>query len=158
MPFWGSGLQPAPPAGYDYDYLNTDILLHHTSVTTDGHIHVEGSAAMPNGMTYRLLVLPPTTRMTPEVLHKLHDLVEAGATIVGPRPTRSPSLLHYPEADNEVRSLATDLWGDMDGVTFTQHAFGKGMVYWGLTLDEVLTRLKTPRDFASSAPLENAPV
>jgi len=31
-------------------------------------------------------------------------------------------------------------------------------VYWGLTLDEVLTRLKTPKDFASSAPLENAPV
>jgi hypothetical protein len=64
MPFWGSGLQPAPPAGYDYDYLNTDILIHHTSVTTDGHIHVDGSTAMPNGMTYRLLVLPPTTRMT----------------------------------------------------------------------------------------------
>jgi hypothetical protein len=32
------------------------------------------------------------------------------------------------------------------------------MVYWGLTLDEVLTRLKTPKDFASSAPIENAPV
>ena len=32
MPFWGAGLQPAPPAGYDYDYINTDILLHHTSV------------------------------------------------------------------------------------------------------------------------------
>ena len=32
MPFWGAGLQPAPPPGYDYDYINTDILLHHTSV------------------------------------------------------------------------------------------------------------------------------
>lgn len=25
MPFWGGGLQPAPPPGYDYDYLNTDV-------------------------------------------------------------------------------------------------------------------------------------
>ena len=45
MPFWGGGLQPAPPPGYDYDYLNTDILLHHTSVTPDGRIHVDGSRA-----------------------------------------------------------------------------------------------------------------
>jgi hypothetical protein len=96
--------------------------------------------------------------MTPQVLHKLHDLVEAGATIVGPRPTRSPSLLHYPEADKEVRSLATDLWGDMDGVTFTQHAFGKGMTYWGLSLNEVLSRVDTPPDFASSKPLNAPPV
>jgi hypothetical protein len=127
MPFWGNGLQPAPPPGYDYDYLNTDILLHHISVALDGSIHVDGSHDLPEGMTYRLLVLPPTTQMTPEVLHKLHELVAAGATITGPRPTSSPSLLHYPDADTEVHSLATDLWGDMDGVTLNQHAFGKGM-------------------------------
>ena len=54
-------------------------------------------------------------------------------------------------------SLATDLWGDMDGVTLNQYAFGKGMTYWGITLDEVLTRLKTPRDFASSGSLDNPP-
>jgi len=158
MPFWGDGLQPAPPPGYDYDYLNTDILLHHTGVAADGRIHVEGSAQMPDGMTYRILVLPPTVQMTPEVAHKLHDLVAAGATIVGPRPTVSPSLLHYPQADLEVQSLASDVWGDMDGVTLNQHSFGKGMTYWGLTLDEILSRLKTPPDFAATAPVENPPV
>ena len=72
MPFWGAGLVPAPPAGYDYDYLNTDILLHHTSVTADGRIHMDGSSAMPEGMSYRVLVLPPTTQMTPEILGKLN--------------------------------------------------------------------------------------
>ena len=76
--------------------------------------------------------------MTPEVARKLHDLVAAGATIMGPRPTTSPSLLHGADADAQVRSLATDLWGDMDGVTLNQHAYGKGMTYWGITLDEVL--------------------
>ncbi len=150
MPFWGSGLQPAPPAGYDYDYINTDVLLHHTSVDADGRIHVGGSNVLPDGMSYRVLVLPPTAEMTPEVLRKLHELVAAGGTIVGARPARSPSLLHYPEADTEVRNLATDLWGDVDGVTDTQHAFGKGMVYQGLTLDEVLSRLKDRPDFVSS--------
>lgn len=158
MPFWGPGLRPALPAGYDYDFVNTDVLLHRTSVTADGHIHVEGSKAMPDGITYRVLVLPPTVEMTSEVAAKLRDMVKAGATVVGQRPKRSPSLVGYPDSDAKVREAAQDLWGDADGVTFNQHAFGKGMVYWGLTLDEVLTRLKTPKDFASSAPIENAPV
>jgi len=157
MPFWGAGLVPAPPAGYDYDYLNTDILLHHTSATADGRIHVEGSSAMPEGMSYRVLVLPPTAQMTRDVAVKLHELVEAGATIVGPRPKASPSLELYGEGDGWVRELADDLWGDVDGVTDTQHAFGKGMTYWGLTLDEVLSRLKAAPDFASSGSLDSPP-
>ena len=32
MPFWGAGLTPAPPEGYDYDYVNTDVLLNRMSV------------------------------------------------------------------------------------------------------------------------------
>jgi hypothetical protein len=158
MPFWGDGLQPAPPPGYDYDYINTDILLHHTSVNPDGRVHVDGSTQMPAGMNYRLLVLPPTAQMTPEVAQKLHDLVVAGATITGPRPAVSPSLLNYPQADTKLASLAMDVWGDMDGVTFNQHPFGKGMTYWGLTVGEILTRLKTPPDFSSTAPVDNPPV
>jgi len=157
MPFWGDGLQPAPPQGYDFDVINTDVLLNRASVAPDGRIHVEGSAEMPDGMSYRVLVLPPTTLMTPEVLQKLHDLVAAGATIVGARPTSSPSLLHYPDADEQLHALATDLWADMDGVTLNQHAFGKGMTYWGITLDEILTRIKSAPDFASSGTLDNPP-
>ena len=157
MPFWGAGLQPALPAGYDYDFVNTDVLLHHMSALPDGRIHVESNGPM-HGVNYRVLVLPPTVEMTPEVAAKLHELVGTGATIVGQCPERSPSLVGYPDSDEKVHEVARDLWGDMDGVTFNQHAFGKGMVYWGLTLDEVLTRLKVSRDFASDALIEKAPV
>jgi hypothetical protein len=158
MPFWGAGLVPRPPAGYNYDYINTDVLSHHTHVNGDGSIHVDGSAAMPDGMTYRLLVLPPTKKMTPEVLSKIHEMVAAGATILGQRPTASPSLVDYPHADAEVRALAADLWGDTDGVTDIQHAFGKGMVYTGLSVGEVLSRLNDRPDFTSSGSVENPPV
>jgi hypothetical protein len=101
---------------------------------------------LPDGMTYRLLVLPPTTQMTPEVPRKLHELVAAGPTISGPRPLSSPSLLHYPDSDTEVHSLATDLWGGIDGVTLNQHSFGKGTTYSGLSIDETLSRLKVAPD------------
>ena len=165
MPFWGGGVQPPRPAGYDYDFMNTDILLHHTSVLPDGRIHVDGNqqsdvgnSAMAAGLDYKLLVLPPTTQMTPEVARKLYEMVAAGATITGPRPLTSPSLAHGTDADVQVRGLAMDIWGDMDGVTLNQHSFGKGITYWGLALDEVLHRLKDTPDFAATAPVENVPV
>lgn len=154
MPFWGAGLVPAPPVGYDYDYLNTDILLHHTTVAADGRIHVDGSSAMPQGMSYRLLVLPPTGEMPQDVLEKLHSLVADGAAIIGPRPTNSPSMKF--DAANYA-ALVADLWGDTDGTTNIQHGFGKGMTYWGLTLDEVLNRLNVAPDFASSGSLDSSP-
>ncbi len=142
MPFWDSGVNPAPPPGYDYDYINTDVLLHHTTADASG-IHLD------SGMTYRVLVLPPTQQMTPEVLHKLHELVAAGAIILGTRPIASPSLEHYPNADSEVHALAIDLWGDTDGVANNQHHFGKGTIYSGLALSDLLARLRIEPDFAA---------
>jgi hypothetical protein len=140
-PFWGPGLRPAPPSGYDFDWINTDILLHHTSVGADGRIQLS------DGMNYRILVLPKTDQMTPEVLREIHELVADGAVVVGARPRRSPSLAGYPQADAEVNALATDLWGDMDGITDNRHTYGKGQVIWGLPLEEVLSSMNVPRDF-----------
>jgi hypothetical protein len=151
MPFWGSGLRPAPPDGFDYDYINTDLLLHHTHV-------VDGRIALNSGAQYRVLVLPPTAEMTPEVARKLHELVEAGAVVAGPRPRQSPSLADGPGADAEVNALADELWGDVDGVTKNEHHFGKGVVYDGLTMDDVMQRLHVRQDFVSSGALDTAPV
>lgn len=147
MPFWGEGPKPAPPEGYDFDCVNTDVLLNRMSVADDGRL------VLPDGMSYRILVLPETDRMTLRVLRKLHDLVANGATIVGPRPLRSPSLVGYPDSEREIQALAMDLWGDTDGVTDTQHTFGKGKVIWGLPIEKVLSLLKVPKDFESSGPL-----
>ncbi len=152
MPFWGSGLRPAPPAGYDYDYLNTDILLHHTSVDPQGRIRLD------SGMSYRVLILPPTQKMTPDVLRKLHELVAAGAIVLGPRPTVSPSLANYPAADDEVRALAKDLWGDADCIADNEHYFDKGVVFCGLTLADLLARLQIPPDLISTVASDQAPV
>jgi len=82
MPIWGAGLTPAPPAGYDYDYINVDALLRRASVDEEGRI------SLPDGTRYRLLVLPEIDCMRPAVLRKIRQLVQGGATIVGPRPNR----------------------------------------------------------------------
>src|ERR1700733_1368911 len=152
MPFWGAGLQPELPQGYDYDFVNTDVLLNRMSVGADGRL------VLQDGMSYRVLVLPPTELMTPAVLRKVHELVTAGATVVGQRAVSSPSLVGYPKADDEVTALSADLWGGLDGVTNTQHAFGKGMVVWGLPLQDALAMVKAAPDFESSSTLDGSVV
>src|SRR5204863_7086919 len=48
-----------------------------------------------------------------------------------PKPVGSPSLSDFPHCDEEVRQIADRVWGDCDGLTVTEHAFGSGKVYWG---------------------------
>jgi hypothetical protein len=149
QPFWGAGLLPAPPTGYDYDCINTDVLLNRMTVAADGRL------LLPDGMSYRVLVLPQLDRMTPPVLRKIRELVAGGATVVGPRAVKSPSLAGYPEADAEVQALAADIWGDLDGVMRNKRYFGKGLVTWGLPLEDVMALISLPKDFEYSRSLDS---
>ena len=90
-------------AGYDYDICCAEALLNIVSVK-------DGRIVLPSGMSYRVLALPASATMTPALLHKLQQLVAAGATIVGPKPSRSPSLAGFPACDAEVKQLADELW------------------------------------------------
>lgn len=140
-PIWGAGTQPTPPEGYDYDFINADVLLNRMSVAEDGRL------VLPDGMSYRVLVLPETRRMRPELAAKLREFVAGGATIVGAKPVSSPSLMRYPDADRELQAIAAELWGDLDGVSRTVRFFGKGRVVWGRPLTEVLAMLEVYPDF-----------
>ncbi len=148
--FYGEGVpntlakhEPALPAGYDYDACNAEVLLTRMSVKA-------GRLVLPDGMSYRLLLLSDSDRMTPAVLRKIRDLVAAGATVVGRRPERSPSLSGYPQCDDEVNKLAEEVWGNCDGLEVTEHAVGHGRVICGRPLAEVLASLGAPPDFAAT--------
>jgi hypothetical protein len=134
IPFWGAGLKPALPDGYDYDVMNTDVLLHDARVEPDGHIR------LASGMRYRILVLPASDEMSVAVIRKLAEMTAAGAWIVGARPHHSTGLADYPHSDVAVQAIAERLWGGLDGIANTQRPVGKGMVNWGLPLADVLRR------------------
>jgi hypothetical protein len=129
-------------SGYDYDNCTAEVVLTRMSVK-DGHI------VLPDGMSYRLLVLPDATTMTPVLLRKIKELVEAGATVIGSRPVKSPSLSDYPKCDEQVKQLADGLWGDCDGKAMKEHACGKGKVVAGLTPEEVLAKMNVQPDFTA---------
>jgi hypothetical protein len=144
IPYWEK-VKPEPPEGYDYDFVNTDILLNRMSVR-------EGRLVLPSGTSYSVLVLPETDRMTLPVLRKIGHLISQGATVVGPKPAKSPSLADYPSADREVAKEASEIWGGTDGRTMTQGNYGQGHVFWGLSLADVLALKGVPRDVEYNHP------
>ncbi|MDO8539999.1 MAG: glycosyl hydrolase [Opitutaceae bacterium] len=119
------------PIGYNFDYLS-DKLLSEKAAVKDGRL------TFPGGMSYRVIQLPESATMTPELLRKLRDLVGAGAILAGPRLERSPSLRNFPECDAEVKRLGAELWGACDGKSVTEHAVGAGRVFWGRPMADVL--------------------
>ena len=120
--------------GYQFDYINAEVILRDMTVK-------DGMLTLPHGTQYRVLVLPKLETMRPELLAKIKDLVAAGACILGPAPKRSPSLQNQPEADNQVKQMASELWGDIDGETVKERKFGKGVVMSGLTMEEVFEKI-----------------
>lgn len=119
------------PNGYNYDGCDATVLRK---------MRVEnGEIVLPTGMRYKVLMLPGGDTMTPETLTVIAKLVQDGATVLGPKPNRSPSLVGYPACDTAVKALADNLWGRADGKTVFENAVGKGRIYWGKPLADVLT-------------------
>ena len=118
--------------GYDYDVATEEVLL--TRMSARG-----GRIVLPDGMSYRVLVLPDRTSISLPVLRKLEELVKAGATVIGPRPSQTYSLTGYPKSEETVSRLAAELWGEHSGsATPTLNHVGKGRVISGQTAREVL--------------------
>jgi len=111
-------VNPSLGFGYDYDVCNSDILLNELEVK-------DGRLVLPFGQSYELLSLPDETYMQPEVLEKIEQLVRDGATVVGPKPTRSHGLHNWEQRDQKVMDLADRLWENGD-------------VVWGPTLRSIL--------------------
>jgi hypothetical protein len=135
-----NGLSHALRTAYDFDGCTPEVVLTRMSVR-------DGRLVLPDGMSYRVLGLPPSETMTPALLRKIKELVDAGATVVGARPAKSPSLAGYPQCDAELAKLSTELWGDCDGKAIFEHRCGKGRVVCGKSPDKVLLEQGVPPDF-----------
>lgn len=121
-------MRPVPPSGYDYDVCGDEVLIERASVK-------DGRIVLPDGMSYRLLVLAGGNRMTLAAARKLRALVNDGAAVLGPvKPDGSPSLGDGPAGDEEVRKIADELWDT-------------GRVIQNMTPAAALASLETPQDF-----------
>jgi hypothetical protein len=134
---------PNVPAGYAFDYVNADALIHMFHAAN-------GRIATASGMNYRLLALDPYSKhMSLPVLRAIHSLVEQGAIVAGPKPTGTPSLA---DDQAEFKRLSNELFGDGTGV----HIVGKGKVYAGQDAASALKSLEVAPDFDHTKPEADA--
>jgi hypothetical protein len=144
-------VQPGLGFGFDYDMVNSDVILNRMSVKN-------GKIVLPHGQTYEVLALPADDRVTLPVLQKLEAMVKAGATLVGRKPTRTYGLHNYAAQEAQIRQLADRLWGRCDSVTVHENRYGAGRVVWGKPLKQVLAERKIGPDVQLNSPLDSADI
>ncbi len=138
-------VNPEPPPGYSYDWVNADVLLNRMTVR-------DGRLELPDGPSYKVLVLPEAVeQITLPLLRRLRELVAAGAVVVAPKPAGSPSLADEGK-EAEYSALASELWGSVDGERTKEQAFGRGKICWGKPLGQLLAGEKTLPDFEHNLP------
>ena len=130
---------PTLGEGYDYDHCNTEVLLTRLSVKN-------GRIVLPDGMSYRVLVLPDNLPMQLPALEKVASLLNAGATVIGPRPTGMFGKPLKPGDTDKFEALVKRLWSGADS-SATETRIGSGRLVWGKTARQVLKELGVSPDF-----------
>lgn len=130
------------PAGFGYDFTNTDVLLNRVSVK-------DGWLVLPEGTRYKALYLTKTDYLHVKTLKRIQALVAAGATIIGNKPKE---VIGFSEWQNkaEFKHIADELWADSSN---TIKAYHKGRVS-NLSLEETIKQLKFQPDLL----INNEPV
>lgn len=106
----------------------------------------DGRVVLPDGMSYRMVILPRNGELTLAVLKKIASFVEAGVPVYGPRPTGSPSHVDR-DCDEEYRRWVAALWGETP-VSQGRRSYGRGTVYWGMPLHEAVAEAGLTPDLA----------
>jgi len=122
--------------GYDYDVVNSDVILNRMSVEN-------GKIVMPDGLSYAVLVLPNQDHMPLDVLLKLEEMVKDGATIIGQKPIEVPYLNNYSDDNIKLAELANKMW---------EGTGDSGKVISKLTPREVLSSKGIQADFSHEKP------
>jgi hypothetical protein len=117
--------------GYDYDSADERVLVNRMTARN-------GRIVLPDGMSYRLLVLPSRDSMSLDALRAVRELVLGGVTVVGPKPIRATGL---GASDAEVRAIADHLWSS-------------GKIRPEQTARAALEAAGVPEDFSGPASLD----
>ena len=91
------------PAGFNYDFTNTDVLINRISVK-------DGWLVLPEGTRYKALYLANTDYLHVKTIERIQALVAAGATIIGKKPKH---VIGYSEWSQKTKfkEVADAVWG-----------------------------------------------
>ena len=123
--------------GYDYEVINTDILLDSLSVKN-------GKLVLSNGAEYSVLALENEDLINPKVLLKVKELAEQRATISGSKPKGISQIKNSPLTKTDSENLINELWKEISSPEFRLDE--KGKIYSGISSKEILEKMDIPSD------------
>jgi len=125
--------------GYDYEVVNTEILL--TGLTVKS-----GKLVLSNGAVFSMLALDREDEINSAVLAKLIELAKQGAVIVGPKPNKVVDIKNQSIPSGKSIDKINQVW-----ITVTKSSQAgldnKGKIYAGIKPVEMLKVLNLPPDF-----------
>jgi hypothetical protein len=126
--------------GYDYEVVNTDILLNDVTVKN-------GELFLPGGAHFSVLAIESEPLINPLVLAKLALLARQGAKIVGTRPEKVADMTE-PESEAGKDAIQIEkLWLNVNGLS-DHRLMKKGKVFSGISPLGMLKTLGVPPDFS----------
>ena len=134
---------PSFPEGYKADICNPTEFLQRFDVK-------ENQWVLPDGMSYKIVVLPPNCAIDIALAKKIEQLINKGGVVLG-NGFKGAAGLKGLSADEEVKRISQSLFGTATtGGAFKKsvRTVGKGKVYTGYTLNEVLQQENRPKDVA----------
>ncbi|WP_448248766.1 glycosyl hydrolase [Thalassotalea agariperforans] len=117
------------PDGFNYDYVNSEVLIDRISVK-------DGWLVLPEGTRYRALQLFQPEHMRMKTLERIQTLVKAGATIISAKPTQPIGFSEW-DKTAAFQKISNELWGDGQQAL---RKVGKGQIST-LPLDKAIEQL-----------------
>ena len=130
-------------AGYDFDVVNTDIILNRMEVK-------DGRIVLPDGMNYKLLVLPNRKDIPDHVVTKVEKLIAGGANVLVQNPDIAATIEGIVQKNITIDaalaklSVTPDLVHDENRIDFIHRLVGGKDIYFvtnrtGETIEENCT-------------------
>jgi alpha-L-rhamnosidase len=130
--------------GYDYDVTDTEALLHRIRADSSG-LHT------PEGIRYRMLVLPSWRIVPLSVLELVQRYLQSGGVVVGERPLRPQGIV--PAAEQlRYKQLAGKIWGGCSATAPNAGVrIGRGTLFCEANVRGALAGLHIPPDFEAES-------
>lgn len=116
-------------AGYDFDIINSDVLLNRMEAS-------KGKLVLPEGLNYKLLVIPDRKDIPADVLKKVEKLIANGVKVLIQNPEIAQAVagnafknISIDEALARL-SIARDFTGDPAKLDFIHRTTGKTDMYF----------------------------
>ncbi|MEI8085334.1 MAG: glycosyl hydrolase [Paludibacter sp.] len=126
------------PYGITPNACNMDMLNKRIKV-------IDGKLSLGGNQRFSLLMLHNTTKMEFSTLKRIAQLVKEGAVVYGPKPLEMLSVTDIKNDSLAFKQLVDAVWGNS-----TENNYGKGKMYSGKPLAEVIKQMNVTPDLTTN--------